>query len=106
MRHTASRVADALRAETVGGVLLVAAAVAALIWANSPWQEQYHALRELTIGPAALHLDLSIAHWTAFVKVDKLLILVPIMLNLKGNLEMNLSLRMSTAVRRRRSAVH
>ena len=48
----------------------------------------------------------SIAHWTAFVKVDKLLILVPIMLNLKGNLEMNLSLRMSTAVRRRRSAVH
>lgn len=65
MRHTASRVADALRAETVGGVLLVAAAVAALIWANSPWQEQYHALRELTIGPAALHLDLSIARWTA-----------------------------------------
>jgi hypothetical protein len=30
--------------------------------------------------------------------VDKLFILVPILLNLKGNLEMNLSLRMSTSV--------
>lgn len=38
-----------------------------------------------------------LAHWNTFVKVDKFMILVPIMLNLKGNLEMNLSLRMSTA---------
>lgn len=30
-------VTDALRAETVGGVLLLVAAVAALIWANTPW---------------------------------------------------------------------
>ena len=37
--------------------------------------------------------------WPAFVKVDKFLILVPILFNLKGNLEMNLSMRMTTAVR-------
>lgn len=37
------------------------------------------------------------SRWNAFVKVDKLFILVPILFNLKGNLEMNLSLRMATA---------
>ncbi|PKI84544.1 hypothetical protein MVES_001820 [Malassezia vespertilionis] len=39
----------------------------------------------------------NITHWSAFSKVDKFFILVPIMMNLKGNLELNLSLRMSTA---------
>lgn len=38
-----------------------------------------------------------LAQWNSFVKVDKFMILVPILFNLKGNLEMNLSLRMSTA---------
>lgn len=37
------------------------------------------------------------SNWNAFVMVDKLFILVPILFNLKGNLEMNLSLRMATA---------
>ena len=59
------RIADVLRAETVGGVLLVAAAVIALIWANSPWGSAYTALSELRFGPAALHLDLSLAQWAA-----------------------------------------
>ena len=35
--------------------------------------------------------------WTAFKTIDELFILVPILLNLKGNLEMNLSARLSTA---------
>jgi Na+:H+ antiporter, NhaA family len=30
--------------EAAGGVLLVAATVAALVWANSPWHDSYHAL--------------------------------------------------------------
>ena len=34
-------VADLLRAETVGGAILLAAAVAALVWANSPWSDGY-----------------------------------------------------------------
>uniref|UniRef100_A0AAU2JTA5 Na(+)/H(+) antiporter NhaA n=1 Tax=Streptomyces sp. NBC_00049 TaxID=2903617 RepID=A0AAU2JTA5_9ACTN len=59
-------VADALRTETVGGVLLLVAAVAALIWANTPaLAESYETVRDFHIGPAALGLDLSIQHWAA-----------------------------------------
>ncbi|MBL8931282.1 MAG: Na+/H+ antiporter NhaA [Kineosporiaceae bacterium] len=61
----AAYVAGVLRTETVGGALLLLAAVIALIWANSPWHEAYTALLGTTIGPAALHLDLDIAHWAA-----------------------------------------
>ena len=58
-------VAGALRTETVGGALLLTAAVAALVWANSPWHGSYDALRELRFGPAALDLDLTLAAWAA-----------------------------------------
>ena len=61
----ARRITALLRTETVGGVLLVVAAAVALIWANSPWRESYAALGALTVGPAALHLDLSLATWAA-----------------------------------------
>lgn len=61
----AQRVTAALRTETLGGVLLLAAAVVALVWANSPWRESYSAMRELTVGPGALHLDLDLSHWAA-----------------------------------------
>lgn len=61
----ARRVADVLRTETVGGVLLVSAAAAALLFANSPWRDAYTALAGFTVGPAALHLDLSLATWAA-----------------------------------------
>ena len=60
-----SRTADVLRAETVGGALLVGAAAVALLWANSPWREAYRTLGGLVVGPAALHLDLSLATWAA-----------------------------------------
>lgn len=65
MRHMAGRITESLRTETVGGLLLVGAAILALIWANSPWQDAYHQIRETHFGPAALHLDLSISQWTA-----------------------------------------
>ncbi|UUN28320.1 Na+/H+ antiporter NhaA [Streptomyces sp. FIT100] len=57
-------VADALRAETVGGVLLLVAAVIALLWANA-LGGSYEAVRDFHIGPAALGLDLSLQHWAA-----------------------------------------
>ncbi|CAM5574642.1 Na+/H+ antiporter NhaA [Streptomyces tanashiensis] len=57
--------ADALRTETVGGVLLLLAAVAALVWANSPLADSYESAQDFHIGPAALGLDLSIQHWAA-----------------------------------------
>lgn len=56
---------DALRTETVGGVLLLAAAVAALIWANTPLSDSYESVSDFHFGPAALGLDLSVQHWAA-----------------------------------------
>ncbi|MEU4729520.1 Na+/H+ antiporter NhaA [Streptomyces sp. NPDC023588] len=59
-------VADALRTETVGGVLLLVAAVAALLWANIPAvSDSYASVRSFHIGPASLGLDLSLQHWAA-----------------------------------------
>ncbi|MFD3804789.1 Na+/H+ antiporter NhaA [Streptomyces sp. NPDC058619] len=59
-------VAAALRTETVGGVLLLVAAVAALIWANVPGiSESYYSVGSFHIGPASLGLDLSLQHWAA-----------------------------------------
>jgi Na+:H+ antiporter, NhaA family len=60
-----SRVTALLRKETVGGALLLVATVAALAWANSPWSEAYFGLRDLQLGPAALHLNLSLGTWAA-----------------------------------------
>ncbi|WP_320064363.1 Na+/H+ antiporter NhaA [Micromonospora sp. RTGN7] len=60
-----SRISAILRKETVGGALLLAGALLALIWSNSPWSDGYQALRDLRIGPAAVHLDLSLATWAA-----------------------------------------
>ena len=58
-------VADALRTETLGGALLLVAAVVALVWSNSPWQEGYQALRGYTLGPSSLHLDLELHTWAS-----------------------------------------
>jgi Na+:H+ antiporter, NhaA family len=60
-----SRVSALLRKETVGGALLLVATVAALAWANAPWSEAYFGLRDLQLGPAALHLNLSLGTWAA-----------------------------------------
>ncbi|WP_262061221.1 Na+/H+ antiporter NhaA [Streptomyces sp. STR69] len=59
-------VAEALRTETVGGVLLLIAAVTALIWANVPaLHDSYESVSHFHLGPAALGLHLSVAHWAA-----------------------------------------
>ena len=59
----ARRIADVLRAETVGGVLLITGAVVALVWANTPWAGAYDGLRDTVVGPSALHLDLTLGTW-------------------------------------------
>jgi len=64
----ASRLAVVLRKETVGGVLLMVGALAALVWANTPWAAAYVSLRELEVGPSdlfGLHLHLSLSTWAA-----------------------------------------
>ncbi len=58
-------VADALRTETIGGALLLAAAVAAIVLANSPAKDWYLSLRDAEVGPQALHLRLTLGDWAA-----------------------------------------
>ncbi|WP_326687035.1 Na+/H+ antiporter NhaA [Streptomyces sp. NBC_01795] len=58
-------VVRALRTETVGGLVLLAAAVVALVWANTPWSGAYEQIRDFHFGIPALGLDLSVEHWTA-----------------------------------------
>lgn len=56
-------IADVLRTERAGGILLLIGTLTALIWANSAWADSYQAMKSFQIGPAALHLDLSLAYW-------------------------------------------
>ncbi|MCD9198866.1 Na+/H+ antiporter NhaA [Aeromicrobium wangtongii] len=58
-----SRIADILRRETIGGALLIIAAVAAVIAANVG--DGYATLRDTVIGPSSLHLDLTVGAWAA-----------------------------------------
>jgi Na+:H+ antiporter, NhaA family len=58
-------IADALRTETVGGALLLVAAVVAVVWANTAWSDAYNDLRNFRIGPESLHLHLSLGAWAA-----------------------------------------
>ncbi len=60
-----SRIAGVLRTETAGGLLLIAGALSAIIWANSPGGDAYEHLREITVGPQALNLDLTLQTWAA-----------------------------------------
>ncbi|GAA4562163.1 Na+/H+ antiporter NhaA [Planotetraspora kaengkrachanensis] len=57
----AQRMAEALRTETIGGVVVLVATAMALIWANSPWSPSYDALRNAVVGP----MDLTLRQWSA-----------------------------------------
>ncbi|WP_458107081.1 Na+/H+ antiporter NhaA [Arthrobacter sp. R3-55] len=59
------RILSILRTETVGGALLLAATVIALVWANSPAADGYFALRDVKIGYEPWHLELSLGHWAS-----------------------------------------
>lgn len=54
-----------LRNEAVGGLILAAAAVVALVWANSPAASSYFALRDFELGYEPWHLRLSLGAWAA-----------------------------------------
>lgn len=51
--------------EAAGGVLLLTAAIIALIWANSPWDQHYQDLwaTKISIGTGRFHLTESLLHW-------------------------------------------
>ena len=54
-----------LRTETTGGLILLAATLVALAWANSPWGSTYVSVRDANFGLPFLGLDLSVGHWSA-----------------------------------------
>lgn len=58
-----ARIAELLRHETIGGALLIAAALLALVAANVT--DTYEDVRDTVVGPSALHLDLTIGTWAA-----------------------------------------
>ena len=59
-----SWLSNALSNETTGGLLLLAAAIVALVWINLD-SASYLALKNTKIGPAELHLELSLGKWAA-----------------------------------------
>ena len=63
-KKQASWLANALRNETTGGILLLLAAILALVWINLD-SSSYSAIREFKFGPAELHLNLSLGKWAA-----------------------------------------
>lgn len=56
---------DFIRLEASSGILMIAAAVVALVWANSPWRDLYFSLWEahFVVGFADFRLDESLLHW-------------------------------------------
>ncbi len=64
-RLVARPVREFLRVEAAGSLLLLAAAVIALVWANSAWADSYDALwhTHLTLDAGPLHLDETLQHW-------------------------------------------
>ncbi len=64
-RLVARPVREFLRIETSGSLLLLAAAVVALVWANSPWSAAYDDLWHTTISLdlGVLTLEESLQHW-------------------------------------------
>jgi Na+/H+ antiporter NhaA len=61
-RNLAAPVRDFLSTETGSAVVLLAAAVAALVWANSPWRDSYESLwstkLSITLGGGGVSADL------------------------------------------------
>jgi len=64
-RLVARPVREFLRVETAGSVLLLAAAVVALVWANSPWSSAYEDLwhTPITLDLGVLTREESLQHW-------------------------------------------
>ncbi len=61
-----TQVASALRTETIGGVVMLLAAIAALVWANTPWDDAYKSLQTFEISPHWLHIGhMDVQHWAS-----------------------------------------
>lgn len=64
-KREAARISRILRADFYAGLIVMSAAALGFIAANTPVSEWYFALRDTTVGPEALGLNLSIGHWAS-----------------------------------------
>jgi NhaA family Na+:H+ antiporter len=64
LARMARPVAQFMRVEAAGGILLVIATVVALVWANSPWSAAYHSLWEtaVRVDVGSFHFDEDLHH--------------------------------------------
>lgn len=64
-RRALDPLADFLHSEAVGGLVLAVAAVAALVWANSPIAESYGSFwqQDLTLGVGGVAITEDLQHW-------------------------------------------
>ena len=60
-----SRYRQALKSEAFAGIVLMIAALAAIVWSNSPWRGSYFAISEKQAGLESVHLSLPIGHWAS-----------------------------------------
>lgn len=65
VRKVVDPLTDFVDDEVLGGLVLFAAALAALIWANSPWSESYFDFwgSYLNLNLAGLDINLDLQHW-------------------------------------------
>src|SRR3954471_18650831 len=66
-RNLAAPVRSFLSDETGGAVVLLCAAVAALLWANSPWSDSYESFwtTKLSIRVGSEGISLDLRHWVS-----------------------------------------
>jgi NhaA family Na+:H+ antiporter len=64
-RLVARPLARFLHVEASGGILLLAATITALVWANSPWQQSYHDLwtTEVVVRIGTFDITEDLRHW-------------------------------------------
>ena len=65
-RRVARPVREFMQIEAAGGIVLVAATILALVWANSPWADSYHDILEGHIDiefGSLIHLDEPVEAW-------------------------------------------
>src|SRR5256714_5237418 len=64
-RNLAAPVRDFLSTETGSAAVLLAATVAALLWANSPWSDSYDSVwtTKLSISLGSANLSMDLRHW-------------------------------------------
>ena len=64
-RNLASPVRDYLNTESGGAVVLLGAAVAALLWANSPWSDSYDSFwtTKLSFQLGSHGISMDLRHW-------------------------------------------